>query len=420
MNARAVVRLRSARTTTRAVGLLEEARLASIDLDDVRVTVGGNNLLDGATLHVGNGEAVAVLGPSGCGKTTLLRAVAGLQSVSSGTVAYDGVDSTQLEASARGVGMVFQNYALYPHMQSQGILGFYYRIRGRDVEVGDRIQGVCDIMGADFAGLLDRKPSQLSGGQRQRVAIGRCIIREPRVFLFDEPLSALDARLRTQTRVEIKRLLRRFEVTAMYVSHDQTEAMAIGDRIAVMRAGKIVQVGPSRDLHARPRNTFVATFLGTPPMCLVDAVVEDGSIRVVGPATDPDGAVPAPLGDVAIERPADVMRLPISLQPSPPIGTSLVLGWRADAVRIEGGEGSGPVAQVMAIEPVVADRQVLVTTAIVVAGLNGRPSPIMVRARAGADLGVRLGERVRLHFDVQETHAFDPTGDRVVAVLYSS
>jgi ABC-type sugar transport system ATPase subunit len=316
--------------------------------------------------------------------------------------------------------MVFQNYALYPHMQSHGILGFYYRLRGLDAEVGDRVRGVCEVMGADFAGLLNRKPSQLSGGQRQRVAIGRCIIREPRVFLFDEPLSALDARLRAQTRVEIRRLLRRFEVTAMYVSHDQTEAMAIGNRIAVMRAGRIVQVGSSRDLHNRPRNTFVATFLGTPAMCLADAVVEDGMIRLVGPTPDPDGAAPAPLGDVLIDGSVEVVRLPVVLQPSPTVGTPIVLGWRADAVRLDGLESSGPWAYVMAIEPVVADRQVVVTAAMVVAGRDGQPATITVRARAGTDAGVRVGERVRLHFDVEATHAFDTKGDRIVSVLYSS
>ena len=393
--------------------------MASIDIDDVRVTVGGRDLLDGATLHVGDGESVAVLGPSGCGKTTLLRAVAGLQPVASGAVSYDGVDTTHLEPAERGVGMVFQNYALYPHMQSQGILGFFYRLRGRDAEVGDRVQGVCEIMGADFADLLGRKPSQLSGGQRQRVAIGRCIIREPRLFLFDEPLSALDARLRTQTRVEIKRLLRRFGVTALYVCHDQVEAMAIGERIAVMRAGRFEQVGAARDLHARPRNTFVATFLGSPPMCLAGGVIERDAIRLVGPAPDPDGAAPAPLGDVAVSGAPDVVRLPITMQPSPAPGTPVVLGWRADAVSLAGPESSGVWAEVMAIEPVVADRQVMVTTAVVVAGVDGRPANFLVRARAAADSGVRVGERVRLTFDIEATHAFDVNGERVVAVLYS-
>ncbi len=396
------------------------ACVASVELHDVRVTVDGRNLLDGATLHIGDGESVAVLGPSGCGKTTLLRAVAGLQPVSGGTVWFDGVDTTNLEPAGRGVGMVFQNYALYPHMQSRGILGFYYRLRGRDAEVGERVEGVCEIMGADFAGLLGRKPSQLSGGQRQRVAIGRCIIREPRVFLFDEPLSALDARLRTQTRVEIKRLLRRFGVTALYVSHDQIEAMAIGDRIAVMRAGRIVQVGPSRDLHTRPRNTFVATFLGTPAMCLAAGIVEAGAIRIVGAAPDPDGTAPAALGDVAIVGSPEVVRLPITMQPPLAPGTQVILGWRADAVGLGGPRSSAPSAVVMAIEPVVADRQLLVTAEIVVAGVDGRPATLTVRVRAGLDDGIRVGERVRLTFDVEATHAFDANGDRLDAVLYST
>jgi ABC-type sugar transport system ATPase subunit len=274
-------------------------------------------------------------------------------------------------------------------------------------------------MGADFEGLLGRKPSQLSGGQRQRVAIGRCIIREPRVFLFDEPLSSLDARLRTQTRVEIKRLLRRFGVTAMYVSHDQVEAMAIGDRIAVMRAGKFVQVGAARDLYARPRNTFVATFFGTPPMCLASAIVEAKAIRLVGPADDPDSAAPAPLGDVGIIGTPEEVRLPVTLQPSPAPGTPIVLGWRADAVQVAGPESEGPWAQVISVEPVVADRQVMVTATVAVIGLDGCPTAFTVRARAGADARVTVGERVRLSFNTEATHAFDIDGNRVVAVLYS-
>ncbi len=394
--------------------------MASIDVVNARVTIGGRDLLAGTTLHVADGEAVAVLGPSGCGKTTLLRAIAGLVPLSGGVIAYDRTDAADLQPGARGVGMVFQDYALYPHMQSKGILGFYYQLRGRDAEVGDRVKGVCEVMGPDFEGLLERKPKELSGGQRQRVAIGRCIIREPRVFLFDEPLSALDARLRSQTRVEIKRLLRRFGVTAIYVSHDQVEAMAIGDRIAIMREGRIEQAGPALEVHARPRNTFVATFLGTPPMSLVAGIVQDGAVRLVGPGSEPDAGTPAPLADLLPEGKPEVARVPLAIRPSPPIGTAVILGWRPDAVRLAGAGEACLVARVMAIEPVVADRQVALTCATVVSGRDGAPATVSIRARARADAGVATGDRVRLAFDAEATHAFDAAGERLVAVLYSA
>src|SRR5436190_9716660 len=232
--------------------------------------------LDGVTLDILDGEAMAVLGPSGCGKSTLLRVIAGLESVDAGSVLFDGEDVTQVPAQRRGVGMVFQSYALYPHMDSRRNLGFFFKMHRRQEEAPERVAGVCEIMGAGFRDLLNRRPNELSGGQQQRVAIGRCVIREPRVFLFDEPLSNLDAKLRAHTRVAIKRLIRRFGITSVYVTHDQTEAIAIADRIAVMRAGRVEQVGRFRDLYDTPANTFVAGFLGTPPMSLLDGVI-DGS-----------------------------------------------------------------------------------------------------------------------------------------------
>ncbi|MFH1085740.1 MAG: ABC transporter ATP-binding protein, partial [Chloroflexota bacterium] len=200
--------------------------------------------LDDLSLTIQEGEAMAIVGPSGCGKSTLLRVVAGLETMDSGNVFYDDKLMNDVAPKDRGIGMVFQSYALYPHMKGEGNLAFFFKVRQRpDEEMLERIRITSEIMGIGFEMLLARKPGTLSGGQQQRVAIGRCIVRDPSLFLFDEPLSNLDAKLRVSTRIEIKRLLQRFKITAIYVTHDQTEAITLGDRIAVMRAGKIEQLG---------------------------------------------------------------------------------------------------------------------------------------------------------------------------------
>ncbi|MDE0200093.1 MAG: ABC transporter ATP-binding protein [Caldilineaceae bacterium] len=236
--------------------------------------------LDQVDLTVPDGRTMAVLGPSGCGKSTLLRVVSGLETDYSGELYYDDQNMMDVPPRDRYIGMVFQNYALYPHFEGHGNLSFFFRMRkAPDEEVEERIRITSEIMGIGFNSLLQRKPGTLSGGQQQRVAIARAIVRRPRVFLFDEPLSNLDAKLRSQTRVEIKRLLRRFSITALYVTHDQTEAMALGDLVAVMRAGRIEQVGPFEEVRRQPANTFVAGFLGIPPMSLLPgAAVEEGGV----------------------------------------------------------------------------------------------------------------------------------------------
>lgn len=239
--------------------------------------------LDQVDLTVPEGRTMAVLGPSGCGKSTLLRVIAGLESDYSGDLFYDDQNMMDVPPKDRYIGMVFQNYALYPHFEGLGNLSFFFRIRkAPDEEAEERIRITSEIMGIGFKSLLMRKPGTLSGGQQQRVAIARAIVRRPQVFLFDEPLSNLDAKLRSQTRVEIKRLLRRFAITALYVTHDQTEAMALGDLVAVMRAGRIEQVGPFEEVRRQPANTFVAGFLGIPPMTLLHNALVDGGEIVAG------------------------------------------------------------------------------------------------------------------------------------------
>jgi len=238
---------------------------------------------------------VAVIGPSGCGKSTLLRVVAGLDQEYEGTVAYDGRDMRDVPPRDRYIGMVFQNYALYPHFYGHGNLSFYFRMRkAPDQEAEARIRETADIMGYGFRQLLGRKPGTLSGGEQQRLAIARAIVRKPALFLFDEPLSSLDAKLRAQTRVEIRRLLRRFAITSIYVTHDQVEAIALADIIAVMRAGKIEQAGAYAELRANPANTFVAGFLGLYPINLLQGRVTGAGTAAVGSMETPlPGAVQA-------------------------------------------------------------------------------------------------------------------------------
>jgi len=249
--------------------------------------------LDRVTLTAPHGQTMAIVGPSGCGKSTLLRVVAGLEREYSGQVRYDEQPMEEIAPGDRHIGMVFQNYALYPHFAGRGNLSFFFRLRKvSDQETEERIRITAEIMGLGFKQLLERKPGTLSGGQQQRLAIGRAIVRNPRLFLFDEPLSNLDAKLRQQTRIEIKRLLARFSITALYVTHDQTEAMALGDQVAVMRQGRIEQVGRFQEVLRRPVNTFVASFLGSPPMNLLPCgEVHAGMIQLPGLQI----ALPAPL-----------------------------------------------------------------------------------------------------------------------------
>lgn len=236
--------------------------------------------LDHVNLTIPDGETLSIVGPSGCGKSTLLRIVAGLDPKFEGRVLYDGKDMRDVPPRDRYIGMVFQNYALYPHFRGQGNLSFFFKLHKRtDEETEARIRATSEIMGIGFEELLKRKPGTLSGGQQQRIAIGRAIARDPVLFLFDEPLSNLDAKLRVQTRIEIKRLLRRFQITAIYVTHDQVEAITLGDKIAVMREGRIEQVGAYQELMDDPVSAFVAGFLGQPPMNLfAGGVVRDGRI----------------------------------------------------------------------------------------------------------------------------------------------
>src|SRR5438552_13636460 len=253
--------------------------MATLSLDRVRKSYGDREVVHGVSCAVADGELVVVVGPSGCGKSTLLRMVAGLETVTAGTVAIDGRIVNGVEPKDRDIAMVFQNYALYPHMSVYANMAYGLKMRhmGR-AEITERVERAAAIL--QLAELLDRKPRQLSGGQRQRVAMGRAIVRDPKVFLFDEPLSNLDAKLRVQMRVEIKRLQQELATTAIYVTHDQVEAMTLADRLVVMNAGNVDQIGPPLDLYERPATVFVAGFIGSPAMNLVSGKLEARCVAI--------------------------------------------------------------------------------------------------------------------------------------------
>jgi sn-glycerol 3-phosphate transport system ATP-binding protein len=254
--------------------------MAVVEIRGVHKSYNKVPTVHGVDLTIGNGEFVVLLGPSGCGKSTLLRMIAGLEEITRGEIAIDGKVVNKLEPRERGCAMVFQNYALYPHMTVAENIGYALKVAGMcKVERRQRVQQVAESLG--LAAFLDRKPGTLSGGQRQRVAIGRAMIREPKVFLFDEPLSNLDAKLRAQMRIEIRRLHQKLGVTSVFVTHDQVEAMTLADRLVVLNQGRIEQIGTPTEVYRRPASRFVAGFIGAPSMNFMAGILaKDGRIGI--------------------------------------------------------------------------------------------------------------------------------------------
>ncbi len=295
--------------------------MAGLELRKVYKRFAAVEVIHGIDLEVQPGEFVVFVGPSGCGKSTLLRMIAGLEPISDGQLLIGGQDVTDVPAVKRGLAMVFQSYALYPHMSVRKNLSFGLETIGAPkAEIAQKVAEAAEIL--QITPLLDRKPGQLSGGQRQRVAIGRAIVREPRIFLFDEPLSNLDAELRMQMRVEINKLHRRLGATMIFVTHDQVEAMTLADRIVVLRAGVVEQVGTPLDLYNHPANTFVAGFIGSPRMNLLAASVTAQSGQDVQVTIEGGKAV-----SLRLENPV-------------PVGTKVTLGVRPEAlVPVEEGHG---------------------------------------------------------------------------------
>ena len=268
--------------------------MAALSLRNVKKSFGNVDVIKGVDLEIANGEFVVFVGPSGCGKSTLLRMIAGLDAATGGDIAIDGAVVNNVEPSRRGIAMVFQSYALYPHKTVFDNMAFGLQVERRPkAEIAERVGAAAKILHIDE--LLKRKPGQLSGGQRQRVAIGRAIVRQPKVFLFDEPLSNLDAALRVDMRMELAKLHRALGATMIYVTHDQTEAMTLADRIVVMNEGVVQQVGSPLDLYERPANRFVAGFIGSPRMNFVDAKVgsREGDLVTLAHAGNRNATLPA-------------------------------------------------------------------------------------------------------------------------------
>jgi ABC-type sugar transport system ATPase subunit len=344
--------------------------------------------LDHVSLTVPHGQTMAVIGPSGCGKSTLLRVVAGLEADFTGHVYYDDQDMGQIHPKDRYIGMVFQNYALYPHFLSRGNLGFFFKMhKATDAEAEERIRVTSEIMGIGFKKLLPRQPGTLSGGEQQRVAIARALVRNPRLFLFDEPLSNLDAKLRAQTRVEVKRLLNRFKITALYVTHDQAEATTFGDQIAVMRAGRIEQAGTYHRLRQYPANAFVAGFLGSPPMNLLrGGTVGDGWLRL--------GETEVPLPPTVLARVHAGQIITLGVRPE----AAQLLGEAQpapDGIRLRGG--------VEAVEPDFAHHTQLA---------HVRSGALQVAATGLLEPQLTVGDEVEVVLRADQLYFFDGQSER--------
>ena len=262
--------------------------MGSIRLEAVEKWFGDVQVIKGIDLEIEDGEFVVFVGPSGCGKSTLLRMISGLEETSRGRIHLDGADVTDRMPSERELSMVFQSYALYPHMNVEDNMGFGLKTAGAPKsEIAEKVAKAAEVL--ELTKMLDRRPKDLSGGQRQRVAIGRAIVREPKGFLFDEPLSNLDAALRVQMRFEISKLHEKLKTTMVYVTHDQVEAMTLADKIVVLKDGKIMQVGTPRELYEKPANLFVAQFIGSPKMNIVDVVARKGKVALGGKIALPSG-----------------------------------------------------------------------------------------------------------------------------------
>ncbi len=348
--------------------------MSTVEIRDVRKSYGQMEVIHGVSIGIGDGEFVALVGPSGCGKSTLLRMIAGLEEISGGEIAIGDRVVNDVVPKDRDIAMVFQNYALYPHMNVRENMGFALRQRRLPrAEIEARVMEAARILGLDQ--LLDRKPRQLSGGQRQRVAMGRAIVRQPNVFLFDEPLSNLDAKLRVQMRSELKELHQRLGVTTVYVTHDQIEAMTLADRVVVMNGGVVEQMGPPLELYDRPASLFVAAFIGSPPMNFLEGFADGGDTL----ALDNGGT----------------LKLPAKLP-----GTGrFTLGIRPEHLFLA---DAGWPAVVSVVEPTGSETQIT-------ARMDDRIIRVLIRGRTDA----QPGQTIHLEAHPADLHLFDSgTGKR--------
>jgi len=350
--------------------------MASIDIQNVKKAYGHVQVLHDVDLKIGDGEFVVLVGPSGCGKSTLLRMIAGLEDISGGEIRIGGNRVNDLHPKDRDIAMVFQSYALYPHMNVAGNMSYSLKLRKTAKEkIASAVGAAASKLGLDP--LLERRPKALSGGQRQRVAMGRAIVRQPKAFLFDEPLSNLDARLREQMRAEIKKLHGDLKATSIYVTHDQIEAMTLADRIVAMHGGVVQQVGSPLELYDRPANLFVAGFIGSPGMNFLDAVYENGGVKLK------DGTI-----------------VPLSAPLSVANGAKVTLGIRPEHV-VMSSDGNGMSADVELIEPTGFG-------IILHLSLHGLPFKVFTLNREA----LSAGPKVNVTFPAQHLHVFDEAGNR--------
>jgi multiple sugar transport system ATP-binding protein len=363
--------------------------MAAVTFRNVSKRYGNVSVIEDLNLEIRDREFMVLVGPSGCGKSTALRMIAGLEEVSSGTIFIGERPVNGLPPRDRDIAMVFQNYALYPHMTVRENLAFGLVMRKRPPgEISAAVAETAEIL--EISHLLDRKPRQLSGGQRQRVAVGRAIVRKPAVFLFDEPLSNLDAKLRAQTRAELKRLHLRLQTTTVYVTHDQVEAMTMGQRLAVMKEGKVQQLGTPLEIYARPDNLFVAQFVGTPPMNLLPATI---------------GARGATLDTARFALP-----VPVSLRAavSGREGARVVVGIRPEDLSADpkaaGRDGAAVSAQVEVVEP-LGDEVVV----------HARAGEALLIAKLPPDRVPDAGERLDFAVDLDRLHLFDAETEKRLA-----
>jgi multiple sugar transport system ATP-binding protein len=353
--------------------------MASVAIRDVKKAFGSTQVIHGVNISIDDGAFVVLVGPSGCGKSTLLRMIAGLENITGGEIRIGDRVVNNVPPKERDIAMVFQNYALYPHMTVAANMGFSLRLRGAPKsEIDSRVDRAAEILG--LKPLLERFPRQLSGGQRQRVAMGRAIVRDPQVFLFDEPLSNLDAKLRVAMRTEIKELHQRLKTTTVYVTHDQIEAMTMADKIVVMHDGVVEQIGTPLELYDRPDNQFVASFIGSPAMNFLK-----GSVKANGSASfqGPNG-----------------LKLPLASAPANSDGRPVVYGVRPEHFTIA---DDGAEAEIVVVEPTGSETQVF-------AKLGGEQVVAVFRERHQFN----PGDRVRLKPDPSLVHLFDQeTGRRL-------
>ncbi|MGA9343977.1 MAG: sn-glycerol-3-phosphate ABC transporter ATP-binding protein UgpC [Nocardioidaceae bacterium] len=356
--------------------------MASVQINDVRKSFGGFEVLHGVSVPIEDGAFVVLVGPSGCGKSTLLRMLAGLENITSGTISIGERVVNNVQPKERDIAMVFQNYALYPHMTVADNMGFSLKLRVAESKViSEKVKRAADIL--DLNRLLDRFPRQLSGGQRQRVAMGRAIVRSPQVFCMDEPLSNLDAKMRVQTRTDIAKLQVDLGVTTVYVTHDQVEAMTMGDRVAVMKLGELQQVDTPLNLYDRPVNLFVAGFIGSPQMNLMEATASGGEAKI--------GQYSVPVDSTASSR----------------MKGNITVGVRPEAWKLVSKEDGGLPVKVTVVEELGADGFVYGTS-----GVEGTPHDIIVRV-TGRD-SVHKNDTIYVTTDPASVHVFDTdTGERL-------